>query len=331
MTFLEHSFSDRALLLTLAIFINVLFGGPRWLHLLLHLNAPSQFVKNLFSFFVIRMNRAHRSDATRRNRGAFIAVIVLVLALLLGVLVSLLSIQTRMWMLAELILLAMMLGIRQSFDLAAEVRKLLSRKEVDAAKRLLQPEVKQDLAPMDEYAVARAAIEFLGHRLVSGMVSPAFWYFIGGLPLALPAIAMHRLSFFAVRPIPRYQPFAPVVKAIESFYRALPTGITVLLMLFVMPVVPGSKGNAARKAAREENPQNLLITDYPVLSVIARAFGIAVQGPCTVESHPVAYPWIGEGSARLGPPDILRMQFLYGYAAGVFLLLIAALNLISFK
>lgn len=331
MTFLEHSFSDRILLLTLALLINILFGGPRWLHSLLHLDAPSNSARRSFSFFMQRMNRTHRSESTRRSRGTMMTLIVLFIAFVIGVFISLLSLQTRTLMFVEVIMLAVMLGVRQSLDRAAEVRKLLAAKEVEAAKRLLQPEVKQDLASVDDYAVARAAIEYLAHRLVSGLVSPVFWYLLGGLALALPAVAMHRLAFMAARPIPKYQAFASFVQAVERVFRALPTGLSVLLVMLVLPVVPGTKNRAAKKALREENPPGLLITDYKLIAVVARSFGVALQGPCTVESHPVAYPWIGDGPARLTPPDILRMQFLYGYAFGVCFLLIAALNLAGLK
>lgn len=331
LTFFEHSFSDRVLLLTLALLVNILFGGPRWLHSLLHLDAPANTARRSFSFFMQRMNRTHRSESTRRSRGTMMAIMVLLIACIIGAFVSLLSIQTRGWMLAEVVLLAVMLGVRQSLDRVAEVRKLLAARNSEAAKRLLQPEVKQDLTGVDDYAVARAAIEYLAHRLVSGLVSPAFWYLLGGLTLALPAVAMHRLAFMAARPIPKYQAFAAFVQAVERVFRAVPTGLAVLLVIVVLPVVPGTKNKAAKTALREDNPPGLLITDYKLLSVIARSFGVALQGPCTVESSPVAYPWIGEGPARLTPPDILRMQYLYGYAFGVCFLLITALNLAGLK
>lgn len=331
MTFLEHSLSDRIFLLTLALLINILFGGPRWLHSLFHLDAPANSARRSFSFFMQRMNRTHRSESTRRSRGTMMTLIVLLIAFCIGVFISLLSLQTRTLMFVEVVMLAVMLGVRQSLDRAAEVRKLLASKDTEAAKRLLQPEVKQDLASVDEHAVARAAIEYLAHRLVSGLVSPVFWYLLGGLALALPAVAMHRLAFMAARPIPKYQAFASFVQAVERLFRALPTGLSVLLVMLVLPVVPGTKNRAAKKALREENPPGLLITDYKLIAVVARSFGIALQGPCTVESHPVAYPWIGDGPARLTPPDILRMQFLYGYAFVVCYLVIAAFNLIGLK
>ena len=328
MTFLEHSFSDRVVLLTLAMLINLLLGGPRWLHHLLHIDAPGNSARRILSFFAERMNRAHRNESTRRMRGTILVISAIACSFGLGVFVSLLSIQTRTWILAELGLLTVLLSIRQSLDLTLDVRKNLAENHADHAKNILQLHVQKDLAPLDQHGVARAAIEYLVHRLVSGVISPAFWYLLGGLPLALPALASHCLAFLAVRPTPRYQAFGSFIAAIDRIFRAFPVAITVLLILLVLPLVPGAKPKQAKKGLGGDAPATPIIADFRPLSLTAFTFGVALLGPCTMEEYPVNYPWIGSGSARLGAQDVMRMQFLFAYASGIVLLLVAALSLL---
>lgn len=328
MTLLEHSFSDRVVLLMLAMLINLLFGGPRWLHHLLHIDAPGNAARRILSFFTYRMNRSHRGESTRRMRGIVLTLTALVAAFLIGVGVSLLSIQTRGWMVAEVAMLTVLLSIRQSLDLTLDVRKFLAAGQVQSAKALLQPHVQKDLAPLDAHGVARAGIEYLAHRLISGVISPGFWYLLGGLPLALPALALHCLAFLAVRPTPKYQAFGSFIAAIDRIFRSIPATITVLLILLVLPLVPGAKPGRAKRGLAAEAPSSPRIADYRVLAIAAHAFDIALLGPCAMYEYPVAYPWVGNGSARLGAQDITRMQFLFAYAGGIALLLVAMLSLI---
>lgn len=328
MTFLEHSFSDRVVLLMLAMLINLLFGGPRWLHHLLHIDAPGNSARRILSFFTYRMNRSHRGESTRRMRGIILTIIAIACAFLIGVCVSLLSIQTRSWMIAEVAMLTVLLSIRQSLDLTLDVKKFLVGNQLAEAKTLLQPHVQKDLTNVDTHGVARATIEYLAHRLISGVISPGFWYLLGGLALALPALASHCLAFIAVRPTPKYAAFGSFIAAIDRIFRSLPAAITVILMLLVMPLVPGAKPGKTKNGLMAEVPSAPLIADFRVLAMTAYAFDIALLGPCAMYEYPVAYPWIGTGSARLGAQDITRMQFLFAYAGGVALLLVAVLSLL---
>ncbi len=129
-----------------------------------------------------RLNRPAWSFGRRRAAG------VLALALLLGA-TALVTVPLQVWLghaLPGVLLLALLAASlpaqRSLHDHVRAVAIALERDGVEAGRRAVGMIVGRDTAVLDRAGVARAAIESLAENFSDGIVAPAVWLALGGLP-----------------------------------------------------------------------------------------------------------------------------------------------------
>jgi adenosylcobinamide-phosphate synthase len=90
--------------------------------------------------------------------------------------------------------------------------------------------VGRDTATMDEPAVSRAAIESAAENLSDGVIAPAFWFLIGGLPgLMLYKITNTADSMIGHR-TPRHEEFGWAAARFDDLLNLIPARLTALLI-----------------------------------------------------------------------------------------------------
>ena len=107
--------------------------------------------------------------------------------------------------------------------------------------------VGRDTAPMDAAACRRAAVESLTENLTDGVVSPLFWYAIGGLPLLVVFKITSTMDSMVGYRTPRYLRFGWCGARLDDVMNYVPARATWLLIAGVAAVIPGC---SAPKALR---------------------------------------------------------------------------------
>ncbi|MEM7303012.1 MAG: adenosylcobinamide-phosphate synthase CbiB [Pseudomonadota bacterium] len=130
-----------------------------------------------------QFNKPGRSEAEQRRNGV-VAVLTL-LAIGLGVghgLQILFGIFGFIGWIAEIILVAVFIAQKSMIDHVRAVIRALDSSGIEDGRRAVSMIVGRDTSSLDQSGVLKAAIESLSENFSDGVVAPAFWYMILGLP-----------------------------------------------------------------------------------------------------------------------------------------------------
>jgi adenosylcobinamide-phosphate synthase len=120
----------------------------------------------------------------QRRRNGFLSILALMLATAaIGWLLH--NLLRPIWYLgwfAEALIVSVMLAQRSLADHVSAVAAALKTSGLSAGRAEVSKIVGRDPEQLDEAGVCRAAIESLAENSSDGIVAPAFWYVIGGLP-----------------------------------------------------------------------------------------------------------------------------------------------------
>lgn len=175
------------LVLLLALLLDRVVGDPPWLWR--RLKHPVVLFGAAIAFADRRFNRPDRSDEARRRAGILAILALLGLSALAGlVLHGLFAWLGVLGLALEIVLVAVLLAQKSLSDHVRAVADGLratgegSDAGLQAGRHAVSMIVGRDPATLDEAGVTRAAIESLAENFADGVVAPALWYAIAGLP-----------------------------------------------------------------------------------------------------------------------------------------------------
>lgn len=252
--------------------------------------------------------------SNKRLKGVVVMVALGVAALVLGWLIHLLPDFGIIEILLAAILLAQRSLVQHVGAVAAGLRTSL--KDGQSAVAMI---VGRDTAVLDRAGVARSAIESAAENLSDGVIAPAFWFLIGGLP----GLMLYKITNTADSMIghmtPRHQEFGWAAARFDDLLNLVPARLTALLIALTngwtnpTPIL--------RDAPLHRSPN----AGWPEAAV-ACVQGISLSGPRSYHGKVADYPWVyPEGRRDLGPDDIDQtIRTLWLAWAGMFGLAVLA-------
>jgi adenosylcobinamide-phosphate synthase len=316
---------DPLIILFLGLVLDALVGDMRWLFRFVP--HPVAAIGGLIAFLERRLNRETRSDATRTARGTFLVGAMVVLAAAAGGLISFLSWQFASLWLIELFLVAVLLAQRSLYDHVALVARALDGGGLPAAREAVRHIVGRDPESLDEPGVARAAIESLFENFADGVVAPAFWYVIFGLPGLFVAKAVNTLDSMIGHRSPRYLAFGYAAARLDTAMNFIPARLAGAIVCLAAAFAPtASPLIACRVMLRDAAKHKSVNAGWPE-GAAAGALNLALAGPRRYGAATVDDPWIGTGRARATTSDIRRALFLFVVVCLIHAMLIGVLLL----
>lgn len=298
--------------LILAMLLDAAFGEPRWLWS--RLPHPAVLMGKLIAALDRRLNRG----SGRRIKGAAMTVGLAVFAGLLGWLIHLIPDHG----VVEVLTVAVLLAQRSLADHVSAVATAL-RRSLDDGKRTVALIVGRDTAPMREPDVARAAIESAAENLSDGVIAPAFWYLVAGLPGLLVYKMANTADSMVGHMTPRHRAFGWASARWDDLLNLAPARLTALLIavssgwLDPRPVL--------RDAPKHRSPN----AGWPE-SVLAPVLNVALAGPRSYNGVMTDHPWVWpEGRRDPGANDIDAAVRALWRAWAAMLALVALVTLIS--
>ena len=139
--------------------------------------------------------------------------------------------------------------------------------------------VGRDTAELDEAGVARAAIESLAENFSDGVVAPAFWMVIAGLPGAALYKAINTADSMIGHRTERYRDFGRTAAQLDDLVNLPASRLSALLIVAAAYLTKGASASAAwqamrRDASRHASPN----AGYPE-AAMAGALGLSLGGP----------------------------------------------------
>jgi len=212
---------SHALPLLLMLIAEAAFGYPRrWRHPVVAVGALIDAVER----------RWNRGDAMRQRLGGVALLVLLVgLSVLLGGAIERLAGQG--WGLVAVVAIGTTgLAQRSLHAHVAAVLAPLARGDLPAARRAVAMIVGRDTDTLDERGVAVAAIESLAESFCDGVVAPAFWFLVAGLPGLFAAKAINTADSMVGHRTPRLVWFGWASARADDLVNWLPARLSGVLV-----------------------------------------------------------------------------------------------------
>jgi adenosylcobinamide-phosphate synthase len=270
--------------------LDAVLGEPRWLWD--RLPHPAVLLGRLVALLDRRLNRGRR----RRGRGIVAVVLLVTVAAAVGAAISALPDAGVLELLAVAILLAQRSLVDHVRAVAAGLRH--STAEGRAAVAMI---VGRDTAGMDGPAIARAAIESAAENLSDGVIAPAFWYAVAGLPGMLVYKAVNTADSMIGHRTPRHGRFGWAAARFDDLLNWVPARLAALLILLAHGSLRHWR-EVPRDAALHRSPN----AGWPE-AALAPVLSVALSGPRSYGGRREALPWVNsDGRKGAGPEDIER-------------------------
>lgn len=300
-----------ALLLIPALLLDAALGEPRLIWD--RLPHPAVLMGRLVAALDARFNHGPH----RRLKGVAVALALALGALTLGRLIAALPLGP-LW---EVLLAAILLAQRSLVQHVQAVAQGLRRSLADG-QRAVAMIVGRDTAVLDRSGVARSAIESAAENFSDGVIAPAFWFLIGGLP----GLLMYKMANTADSMIghrtPRHEEFGWASARFDDLLNLIPARLSALLLALTHGLTDPRP--ILRDAPLHRSPN----AGWPE-AAMAVALDVAISGPRSYHGRMTDYPWVWpEGRRELGADDIDRtVSALWRGWAGM-LALVAVIALI---
>ncbi len=284
---------------------------------------PVVWLGTLIAALDARLNNA-RDDFERRRRMGVVAIGIVVLA---AALVGAATTKLCGLVIGGPVLLALLssslLAQRSLHEHVRAVADALAVSLEDGRRAVAQI-VGRDVSALDEAGVARAAIESLAENFSDGVVAPALFLAVFGLPGALVYKAVNTADSMIGHKSPRHLAFGWAAARLDDLLNLLPARFAAGLIALAAWLLPSASATdafriAQRDAARHASPN----AGWPE-AAMAGALGLCLGGPRAYGSVDVAGATLGDGRRDATVADIRRALALYWRAsAGLWLAFIA--------
>jgi len=271
------------------------------------------------------LNREGLPPLVRRRRGVLaVALLLLASAGPAAVLAALLP-----WPLLA-VLAATLPAQRSLHAYVAAVGAALRDGGLPAGRRAVAHIVGRNPDTLDEAAVVRAAIESLAENFSDGVVAPAVWGLLAGLPGMAAYKAVNTADSMIGHLTPRHRSFGWAAARLDDLVNLPASRLSVMWLALAAclhrDAQPGAALRAVRRDARQHRSPN---AGWPE-AAMAGALGLRLAGPRTYGMVRVEDAWMGGGRADATLDDLQRALALYRTACalqiGAVLLLWAALS-----
>ena len=176
--------------------------------------------------------------------------------------------------------------------------------------------VGRDVEKLDEAGVARAAIESLAENFSDGIVAPAFWLALGGLPGGACYKAINTADSMIGHRTQRHAAFGFAAAKLDDFVNFCPARLSAHLVVIAAWFAPKASARAAWRTVRRDARGHPSPNAGRPEAAFAGALGLRLGGPRAYGEVKIDGAFIGSGRAP-SAGDIRRALALYRFACGV--------------
>ena len=309
----------RAAILLIGLLRDRRIGDPDWLWR--RLPHPVVFFGMAISFADRHLNKSQAQFAVRRRAGMLAICLLLLVSAGLGLMLH------RVFALAgplvggllESLVVFVLLAQKSLADHVLAVADGLRQEGLVGGRRAVSMIVGRDPAYLDRPAVCRAAIESLAENFSDGVVAPAFWYLLAGLPGLLAYKMLNTADSMIGHKSDRYLAFGWAAARLDDVANLLPARLSMLLLAAGTALVAGRKAarNALSVGLRDSGLHRSPNAGWPE-GAMAGALDIRLAGPRIYGGQRVDESMInGAGRGEATREDIERGVSIFHAACGV--------------
>jgi adenosylcobinamide-phosphate synthase len=302
-----------------ALVLEGLLGYPDWLYR--RVGHPVGWIGAVINDVERALNRADLSESRRRMNGAATAALVAGCGAGLGLILQGLADRSGRPNLLAALFATPGLAQRSLHDHVEEVRRPLLAGPLAEAREAVGRIVGRDTAALSASGVAAAALESLAESFNDGVVAPAFWLAVAGLPGLYAYKAINTADSLIGHKEPRWRAFGWAAARADDMANLVPARIAGALIA----LAGGGGWRIMFRDARKHASPN---AGWPE-AAMAGTLRVRLGGPAVYDGLQVERPVFGAGGSAPGAEDLARGLAVYRRACVILLLGIAAWGLIG--
>ncbi|WP_298295706.1 adenosylcobinamide-phosphate synthase CbiB [uncultured Litoreibacter sp.] len=273
--------------LAAAMLLDALLGEPKWLWD--RAPHPAVLIGRLIAWLEVRMN-----TGARRAMGAVMVAALVLGAWLIGAVIAALPFGW-LW---SLFLTAILLAQRSLADHVRDVGNAL-RLSLGDGRAAVAKIVGRDTRGMDGSAVARSAIESGAENLSDGVIAPAFWFLVAGLPGILIYKVINTADSMVGYRNHRYEEFGWASAKLDDAVNWIPARLTAALI-----VAAHMRWDVWAVVRRDAGLHRSPNAGWPE-AAMAGVLGTALSGPRSYDGEMREFPFVyPEGRHQVTANDI---------------------------
>ena len=242
--------SYTAIIALTAFFVDMMIGDPRSKF------HPVVLMGNLISWLERFLYNADDSDKSKLIKGGILTTIVIAVSYIIGLRITYLSeiIDLKaIGILIEALILSFMISPRSLAEAGQELHHLLIIGDIEEARLKVGWIVGRDTDKLDESEIVRATVETVAENTVDGIISPLFFFMIGGLPLAIAYRAANTMDSMIGYKNDKYIYFGRTAARLDDVMNYIPARLTALLFIASATILRLDYKNAIAMMKRDAN------------------------------------------------------------------------------
>ncbi|HEX3032074.1 MAG TPA: adenosylcobinamide-phosphate synthase CbiB [Bacillota bacterium] len=317
----------NGILVAIAFIVDLLVGDPAWLvHPVVLIGKGITFCEEVLRKWV-------GPTVGLRAAGLVLTVIIVTFAYLITWIVVAAAGRVSPWlgMIVSVWLVSTTIASTSLYKAARELFQLLSTGNLEQARVKVGWIVGRDTHSLSESEVVRATVETVAENIVDGIVSPLFYAFLGGAPLAMAYRAVNTLDSMVGYKNERYLQLGWASARFDDAANFLPARLTAVFLV-IATALKGLNWRRAVVTIRRDAPKHPSPNSGFPEAAVAGGLGIRLGGLNYYGGIPSHRAFMGDNLRELRLDDIRETwQLMYitaflATAAG--LALVVALGLL---
>ena len=280
--------------------LDLIFGDPY------SFPHPVRFIGNLIKFLENKIRKLAKNKRDLKIGGFFLWIITVGTTYIITYLIiKVSSINVYLLTVVNAILVYTTLSTKCLKDEAIKIYKVLKENDLEKSRIQLSYIVGRDTKNLSKLEIIRAVVETVAENTVDGIISPMFYAFIGGAPLAMAYKAVNTLDSMVGYKNEKYAKIGFASAKIDDIANFIPARITILFMCVASIFLGYDYKNCIKIAIRDRKNHKSPNCAYPE-GAIAGALGIQLGGTNTYFGESVYKPTIGDKIREIDEEDIVR-------------------------
>jgi adenosylcobinamide-phosphate synthase len=301
-----------------ALLIEAAFGYPDPLFRVVR--HPVVWIGSMLASLDRQLNTAASDFPRRRLKGLVALLAVLFVTVLIATLVQ--TASRSLWpgrggLILPMVMASSLFAQRSLSKHVEAVGEALRQKGLVGGRAAVSHIVGRNPTTLDEAAVVRAAIESLAENFSDGVVAPALWCAVLGLPGIAGYKAINTADSMIGHRTPRHAAFGWAAARLDDLVNLPASRLAVVWLVLAALLHPQARGIAAlravwRDAGRHRSPN----AGWPE-AAIAGALDLRLAGPRVYGTERVDDAWMGDGRAEATLADLQLALALYRLACTI--------------
>jgi adenosylcobinamide-phosphate synthase len=295
---------DPLMVLLVALIIDAVLGDPPWLWRTIP--HPVALIGRLILYLDQKLNRDKRSEIDRRLRGALVVGGMIAGSVGFGLCVTELR---RRWLwgwAVEGVLIWTLIAQKSLFGHVWAVARALDHGGLASGRQAVAKIVGRDPESLDEFGVARAAIESCAENFADAVVAPVFWYILFGFPGLLAYKTANTMDSMIGHRSDQYREFGMVAARLDDVMNLIPARLAGVILSVAALFVPNGRPLAALRVMVSDHGHHRSPNSGWPEAAMAGGLDLALAGPRRYPGYVAQEKWIGDGRARATTSDIRR-------------------------